>query len=106
LEEPGAYFHRLADLGGRGSAASAVRWDTVNPLEVDVPVRREDLKSPVSLQKGSLVTLIARNHRLQVRALGRVREALEGGSVSVENLDSKKVVVGRPLNSSEVEIVF
>ncbi len=105
VNEPGAYFRRVADLSGAGKNDGVI-WNVVRALEIDTPVRRDDLQSPVSLQKGSLVTLIARSQRLQVRALGRVRETLGGGSVSVENLDSKKIVVGRPLNSSEVEIVF
>lgn len=61
----------------------------------------------VSIRKGDIVTIAARNKRLQIRALGRVREVLENGAlVSVENLDSKKTVLGKPIGPGEVEIVF
>jgi hypothetical protein len=36
-----------------------------------------------------------------------VKEVLENGSsVMVENLDSKKEILGRPLSSSEVEVIY
>jgi len=97
---PDDFIHGLSELGSWS-------WEALQSIAPGEPVHRGSLKSPVILQKGSVVTLCVRNQRFQVHALGRVKEVLDSGaSVSVENMDSKKIVIGRPLNGNEVEIVF
>lgn len=100
LNEAGDFIRSISELG-------TWSWEVLQSIAAGEPVRRGSLKSPMILQKGSVVTLSVKNQRFQVHALGRVKEVLDSGaSVSVENLDSKKVVIGRPMNANEVEIVF
>lgn len=90
----------IAELGDRPWTA----WADVAAGEV---LFAGMLQPVVQMQRGAMVTLVSRENRLSVRALGRVKTvADDGGSVVVENIDSKRELVGRPLSTSEVEVIF
>lgn len=89
------------------AAISAGSWQVARALAPGEVVTQAVLRPNVTLQKGAVVTITARDDRFQVHAQGRVKALLENGNaVLVENTDSKKEIVARPVSSSEVEIVF
>ncbi|MBI4239268.1 MAG: flagellar basal body P-ring formation protein FlgA [Deltaproteobacteria bacterium] len=82
-------------------------WQVARALAPGEVVTQAVLRPNVTLQKGTLVTITARDTHFQVHAQGRVKALLENGNaVLVENTDSKKEIVARPISNSEVEIVF
>ncbi len=96
---PGS-FRKLTEIG-KG------RWQMTQGLEEGAPLKKEDIQQAVSLQKGGVVSLVMTNPQFQVRTVGRVKDILDGGAaVLVENLESKKEVMGRPLSANEVEVVY
>ncbi len=76
-------------------------------LESGEPIKKTMFQNITAPQKGAVVNLIKKDPRFQIQTLGRIKEVLNDGTlVIVENLDSKKEVTARVLNSSEVEIVY
>ncbi len=98
--EPEKIFKTLKELGDSA-------WNVNQKIEAGVPIDRTTLRASVELKKGELVTLLVRNSHINVRAHGRIKEVMDSGrSVLVENIDSKKELVGKPIGGGEVEIVF
>lgn len=96
---PGAY-RKLTEIG-KG------RWQMTQGLEEGAALKKEDIQQAISFQKGGVVSLVMTSPQFQVRTVGRVKDILEdGAAVLVENLDSKKEVMGRPLSANEVEVVY
>ncbi len=76
-------------------------------LALGEPLKRSQLNVSSTMQKGALVTILTGDKHFQVRTLGRVKDVMDGGgSVLVENVDSKREILGRPVSSSEVQIVY
>ncbi len=64
------------------------------------------LSSGIILKKGDLITMITKQSGLQIHAVGRLlADAGLGQTVMVENIDSKKQVIGRVLDIKHVEVV-
>ena len=83
---------------GRGARASA-------DIAAGERIRAHHLKSKTTLQKGDMVALESRTPGLVVRGVGRVTsDAAMGGTVSVENVDSKKQLLGRVIGNNTVLI--
>ncbi|EKD42154.1 MAG: hypothetical protein ACD_73C00298G0001 [uncultured bacterium] len=76
-------------------------------IEKGSPILKSSLSSPSTLEKGSIVSLITGLGQVQVRATGRVKDILDNGnSVLVENIDSKKEIVGKPIGANEVRVYY
>ncbi|MFH1137359.1 MAG: flagellar basal body P-ring formation chaperone FlgA [Pseudomonadota bacterium] len=76
----------------------------INPGE---PILDQDLQEGKAVKKGDMVTLIARDGFLKVASPGQVKQdAALGETVSVLNLSSKKVVLGKVIDSGSVEVSF
>lgn len=83
------------------------KWILNEAMAAGAPLKRSAVNVSATMQKGAIITLLTGDKRFQVRAMGRIKEVMDGGSsVLVENIDSKKEVVGRPLNANEVQIVY
>jgi len=83
------------------------RWQLQKSLALGEILHRDMVTYASNLQKGSVVTLITRGSGLEIRALGRVKDVMDQGtSILVENIDSKKELVGKALVSGEVEIIY
>lgn len=94
------YMSSLSDLGQS-------RWTLKRTLSQGAPLDRRALSYVASMKKGDIVTLLAGDKQFQIRARGRVKEVMsDGGSVLVENIDSKKEILGKPVNPGEVQIVY
>lgn len=66
-----------------------------------------DKENPVLVKQRELVRLVARLGPLQVVALGEaLQDGRVGQSISVRNVDSKKVVLGRVVDRSIVEVDY
>lgn len=65
------------------------------------------LEEPPLVQRGDLVTILARSDHIEVSAPGRARNAgAKGELVQVKNLMSRRIVYGRVVNPSVVEVDF
>jgi len=94
------YARSLADLGD-------TRWQISDPLTEGAPLKRSQLSYASVIKKGALVTLLTGDGRFQVRTQGIVKEVKEDGrTVLVENIDSKKELLGKPITPTEVKIAF
>lgn len=90
----------LKDLG-------STHWQMNTALNEGEPLKRTSLNYSTLMKKGAVVTLVSGKKGFQVRALGRVKEVMDNGaSVLVENVDSKKDIVGRPISVNEVQIFY
>ena len=70
-------------------------------------VRQRQLESPPMIEKGERVKILAISGGIQVATLGiAMNEGREGEQIKVENIASKKLVVGRVTNRSTVEVLF
>ncbi len=100
LNEAEGTVASLAELGEG-------KWTLKDAIAIGDPLTRSAINMSATMQKGAVVTLLSGDKRFQVRALGRIKEVMDNGaSVLAENIDSKKEVVGRPLNGNEVQIVY
>ncbi len=71
------------------------------------PVRSDFLEKVPIIKYGQMVTLVAEDGSLRVTAAGRAKgSAAEGDLIMVQNLNSKKDVQGRVLDSGTVEVDF
>lgn len=66
-----------------------------------------DVAGSVLLRRGDPVTLVSRHGGIEVRAQGRaLGQATVGGTVSVENLSSRRIIKGRLVSEGVVEAGF
>jgi flagella basal body P-ring formation protein FlgA len=66
----------------------------------------KDLKQPVLVNRGDVVTLLARGPSFVVSALGKSRDSgSQGDAVVIENLDSKQLVHATVVGKKTVEVV-
>ncbi|MEA5114696.1 MAG: flagellar basal body P-ring formation chaperone FlgA [Geobacteraceae bacterium] len=71
------------------------------------PVRSDFLEKVPIIKYGQMVTIVAEDGSLRVTAAGRAKgSAAEGDLVMVQNLNSKKDVQGRVLDSGTVAVDF
>jgi flagella basal body P-ring formation protein FlgA len=74
---------------------------------VTADLEASDKDNPVLVKQHELVRLVARLGPLQVIALGEaLQDGRAGQSISVRNVDSKKVVLGRVVERSIVEVDY
>jgi len=75
------------------------------PLSADRLVRRSDLRTPVTVSKGMLVTMIFRTSSMVLTASGRALEAGSTGDfITVQNTQTKMTVDARVLGPNRVEV--
>ncbi len=84
-----------------------VSWESIHDIAAHSPLQRDQLRTFIHLERGDVVTLLVKDARFQIRTMGMVQEVIDHGrSVLVENMDSKRTVVGKPISKHEVQIVF
>ncbi|MEE9255915.1 MAG: flagellar basal body P-ring formation chaperone FlgA [bacterium] len=95
---PSDVVTRMADLEG---------GKPLRPLAPGEAVRKSDIKLPFMISQGHLVRIIARNRGLTIFALGKALDrGRRGQIVRVLNVDSRRVVHGRVVDRSVVEVLF
>ncbi len=76
-------------------------------LAAGEPLEERDLGKNILVRRGDTVSIVARQGGLKVTASGEAREeGSMGETISVINLNSKKIITGRIIGPSQVEIVF
>ena len=79
--------------------------EAIRPLPSDQPVRNGDVRPPVIVTKGSLVTMIVQSPTMTLTSKGK---AMENGSlgeaVRIQNTQSKIVVEGEVISNGTVRI--
>jgi flagella basal body P-ring formation protein FlgA len=71
------------------------------------PLTEGMLSRPAVIRRGDRVKIVARNGRMKITAIGIAKgDAPLRGQLRVENIASKKIVVGRVVDGSTVEVLF
>ena len=91
-------FYTLEDVLGKR---------TKRKIDADVILRNDLLELPDLVKRGDVVSIIAESDGLSVRTLGKAKNSgHEGERIRLINLDSKRVVYGRILDSRTVMVDF
>lgn len=76
-------------------------------LKAGTVLRECYVEEPISIKNNSLVEIVAKNEKLIVKAKGKALQSGRVGEIiKVQNLSSKKVLVGKVVSASEVEVNF
>ena len=97
----------VADLGYGffGSLDEALGQTARRALAAGTVLARSDLAAPRIVRRGQPVTLVGRAGALVVRAEGRaLADGAAGDYITVENVNSRRVVRGRVQTAQEVDI--
>jgi flagella basal body P-ring formation protein FlgA len=79
--------------------------EAIRPLPSDQPVRNGDVRPPVIVNKGSLVTMIVQSPTMTLTSKGKAMEnGAMGDAVRIENTQSKVVVEGEVVSNGTVRI--
>lgn len=82
-----------------------VGMEAKRPLQADQPLRAGDVRAPVIVAKGSLVTLVVQSATMTLTSKGRAMEnGAMGDSVRIQNTQSKVVVEGEVVSSGTVRV--
>ena len=85
----------------------AVGQTLKNNLAAGEPLRDRYLAKSVVVRRGDMVTIVAQQGGLRVTASGQARQdGALGETISVVNVNSKKVITARVIGPNQVEIVF
>ncbi|MCX8041284.1 MAG: flagellar basal body P-ring formation chaperone FlgA [Thermodesulfobacteriaceae bacterium] len=65
------------------------------------------IEAPMVVKKNSLVNIVAKNGKIIVKAQGKaLQNGRVGEIIKIQNLSSKKVLLGKVVSSEEVEVSF
>ena len=93
--------------GSLTSPELAVGQTLKNNLAAGEALRDRYLGKSVVIRRGDMVTIVAQQGGLRVTASGQARQdGAIGETISVVNVNSKKVVTARVIGPNQVEIVF
>ncbi|MDY7031200.1 MAG: flagellar basal body P-ring formation chaperone FlgA, partial [Thermodesulfobacteriota bacterium] len=80
---------------------------TKRVVDANSVITTDMLDLPPVVRRGDLVTLIAETNALKITTLGEVREsAIQGETIRVLNVSSKKEIYGKVVDSSTVKVEF
>ena len=80
---------------------------TRRAIGAKVPLRADFIELPPLVKRGDLVTIIARSNGLKITTLGQVKKKGRlGDRIPVVNLDSKKILHARVIDSNTVKVDF
>lgn len=92
----GGYFTQLSEIEGK------ILTQNLAPGAILTPYL---LKSPMAIRQGQMVTLIARNSAIEVRAEGKaLSRGAVGDRIKVKNLKTKRVIEGVILDNQIVSV--
>lgn len=93
--------------GALTDPAVAVGSTLKTSLAAGEPVKDRHLTKSIMIKKGDLITIVAQQGGLKVTASGQARQdGALGDTISVINVNSKKIVTGRVIAPDQVEIIF
>ena len=80
---------------------------TKRAINANVVLRKDDIELPPLVRRGQLVTIIAESDGIKITTLGEVRKSgCLDERIRVMNLDSKKGIYARVLDSNTVKVEF
>jgi flagellar basal body P-ring formation protein FlgA len=86
-------------------ADKIVGMEAKRPLQADLPLHAGDVREPIVVAKGSLVTLVVQSPTMTLTSKGRAMEnGARGESIRVQNTQSKIVVEGEVVSSGTVRV--
>jgi len=85
--------------------AKIVGMEAKHPLPADQPLRVGDVRAPLIVAKGSLVTMVVQSPTMTLTAKGRAMDSgALGESVKIQNTQSKIVVEGEVISPGTVRV--
>lgn len=101
---------RRRDMAGAGSGfadpAALVGQTAQRSLAPGAAPTREDMSEGPLLRRGDPVVLVSKAGGIEVRVAGRaLGRAAPGGAISVENLQSRRIIRGRVVGAGIVEVM-
>ncbi|MEE2688362.1 MAG: flagellar basal body P-ring formation chaperone FlgA [Pseudomonadota bacterium] len=82
-----------------------VGMSPLRTLSADRPVKRDDIRAPVLVPKGSIVTMVFRTEQMVLTAQGRALQAgSQGDVIRIRNAMTHKIIDGKVMNSSTVTV--
>lgn len=80
--------------------------EPVRPLRAEAPLRRSDIRRPLLVEKGSLVTMVVANGPLMLTAVGKaMQDGARGDVIRLINTDSNRTVEARITGPDRVQVV-
>ncbi|MDY6986473.1 MAG: flagellar basal body P-ring formation chaperone FlgA [Thermodesulfobacteriota bacterium] len=80
---------------------------TKRPIGGDVVLTSDHIELPPLVRRGDVVLIVAESNGLKITALGEVcKRGCQGDRIKVKNLDSKKAIYARIVDSSTVQVDF
>jgi flagella basal body P-ring formation protein FlgA len=80
---------------------------TKRAIKANMVLRTDHLELPPLVKRGDVVSIIAESDGLRITALGEVKKrGCRGERIRVVNLDSKKGIYARVLDSNRVKVDF
>ena len=80
---------------------------TKRAIKANEVLRTNHIELPPMVRRGDVVSIIAESDGLMITTLGEVRKkGCRGERIRVVNLDSKKGIYGRVLDSNTVKVDF
>lgn len=87
--------------------ADLIGQEPVRALRDGAPVRRSDVRVPVTVAKGGTVTMFYETPLMQLTAMGRAEQnGTTGEIISVRNIQTRLVVEARVIGPSRVAVQF
>jgi flagella basal body P-ring formation protein FlgA len=99
----------LADLPSNiiTSVEEAVGKRTKRTLDAGIVLRSDLIEFPPLVRRGDVVTIIAETDGLRITTRGKIKErGCRGEKIKVVNINSKKVIYARILDSNTVKVDF
>jgi len=88
------------------SETALVGKEPVRPLRADTPLRRSDVRRPLLVEKGALVTMVVANGPMKLSAVGKaMQDGARGDVIRLVNTDSNRTVEARITGPDRVRIV-
>ena len=93
------------DMNGLRDASELIGMSPLRTLSADRPVKRSEIRKPVLIGKGSIVTMMFRSERMMLTAQGKaLQNGSKGDIIRILNTKTHKVIDGTVLNSGTVTV--
>jgi flagella basal body P-ring formation protein FlgA len=87
------------------AADKIVGMEAKRPLQADMPLRIGDVREPIVIAKGSVVTLVVQSPTMTLTSKGRAMEnGGKGDTIRIQNTQSKIVVEGEVVSPGTVRV--
>ena len=93
------------DMNALRDVSELIGMSPLRTLSAERPVKRSEIRTPVLVEKGSIVTMIYRTDRMVLSAQGKaLQDGSKGKTIRVLNAKTHKVIDGTVVNSGTVTV--